>query len=149
MSRIGLRTYLPKVDPSNRKWHVIDLNGATIGRIAVQVADILRGKNKPIFTPHLDTGDHVVAINAKNLKASGNKNEQLKYYQYSGFPGGLKETSLRLQLQKKPEDVFHHAVWGMLPKGRLGRKIIKKLHIYAGDQHPHAAQKPEQLELKK
>lgn len=148
MSKIGTKTYLPKVDPDGRKWHVIDLEGAAIGRIAVQVADILRGKNKPIFTPHLDTGDHVVAINAKGLKASGNKREQLKYYRYSGYPGGLKETSLRMQLRKKPEDVFYHAVWGMLPKGRLGRKIIKKLHVYAQGQHPHAAQKPEQLDLK-
>jgi large subunit ribosomal protein L13 len=149
MSKIGFRTYLPKVDPNSRKWHLVDLNNAAIGRVAVQVADILRGKNKPTFTPHLDTGDHVVAINAKNLKASGNKREQLKYYRYSGYPGGLTETSLRLQLQKKPEEVFYHAVWGMLPKGRLGRKMMKKLHIYADANHPHAAQKPEQLTLKK
>jgi large subunit ribosomal protein L13 len=149
MSENKMNTYIPKVDPNGRKWHVIDLKGAALGRSAVKVADILRGKDKPIFTPHLDMGDNVVAINAKQLKVSVKKKDQYNYYWYSGYPGGLKVTSLRTKLQTKPTDVFYHAVWGMLPKGRLGRKMIKKLHIYAGTDHPHAAQKPEALTFKK
>jgi len=144
-----MKTYLPKADPTNRKWHVVDLKGATLGRSAVQVADILRGKNKPIFTPHIDMGDNVVAINVKQLRISGKKRDNYNYYQYSGYPGGLKVTSLKAKLQKKPQSVFYEAVWGMLPKGRLGRKIIRKLHIYPAETHPHAAQKPEKLTLKK
>jgi len=143
-----LRTYIPKPDPNGRKWHIIDLKGAPLGRTAVKVADILRGKNKPIFTPHLDMGDNVVVINAKHVKVSVKKKEQINYYNYSGYPGGLKVTSLRRQLQSKPEKAFFETVWGMLPKGRLGRKMIKKLHIYAGGEHPHAAQKPEALTFK-
>jgi len=149
MNENRMNTYIPKVDPNVRKWHLIDLKGAPLGRSAVKVADILRGKDKPIFTPHLDMGDNVVAINAKQLKVSVKKKDQYNYYWYSGYPGGLKITSLRTKLQNKPVAVFYHAVWGMLPKGRLGRKMIKKLHIYAGTDHPHAAQKPESLTLKK
>ncbi len=149
MSDKRINTYIPKVDPHGRKWHLIDLKGAALGRTAVKVADILRGKDKPIFTPHLDLGDNVVVINAKQLKVSVKKKDQYNYYWYSGYPGGLKVTSLRTKLQDKPIEVFYHAVWGMLPKGRLGRKMIKKLHIYAGTDHPHAAQKPAALTLKK
>ncbi len=149
MSEKRINTFIPKVDPNGRKWHLIDLQGAALGRTAVKVADILRGKNKPIFTPHLDLGDNVVAINAKQLKVAAKKRDQYNYYWYSGYPGGLKVTSLRSKLQNKPEQVFYEAVWGMLPKGRLGRKMIKKLHIYAGTAHPHAAQKPEALTLRK
>ncbi|MGH8015144.1 MAG: 50S ribosomal protein L13 [Candidatus Zixiibacteriota bacterium] len=148
MSQLKLQTYIPRPDPSGRKWHLNDLKGAPLGRTAVKVADILRGKDKPIFTPHLDMGDNVVAINAKHVKVSVKKKEQYNYYWYSGYPGGLKITSLRDKLQKKPQDVFYEAVWGMLPKGRLGRKLIKKLHIYADAKHPHAAQKPASLNTK-
>ena len=143
-----MKTFIPKIDPQNRKWHVVDLNGAILGRAAVKVANILRGKNKPIFTPHLDTGDHVIAINASSIKVTGNnKPQNLKYYRYSGYPGGLKEITFEQMMQKKPEEVFRLAVRRMLPKNRLGRKIFKKLHVYAGAEHPHKAQKPEMLKL--
>jgi len=142
-----MKTFIPKVDPSKRKWIVIDLEGATLGRVAVKVADILRGKNKPVFTPHLDTGDHVVAVNASGLKVTGNKMNSMQYYRYSGYPGGLKKTSLADKLQNRPEEVFVMAVKRMLPKNRLGRKMIKKLHVYSGGEHPHRAQKPEKFEL--
>ena len=144
-----MKTYLPKIDPSSRKWHLVDLNGAVLGRTAVKVANVLRGKDKPIFTPHIDTGDHVIAVNASGLKVSGKKQEQNMYYRYSGYPGGLKETSFMKKMQSKPEDVFTHAVKGMLPKNKLGRKMLKKLHVYAGAEHRHAAQKPESLAINK
>lgn len=143
-----MKTFMPKIDPANRKWHVIDLNDVVLGRAAVKVADILRGKNKPIFTPHLDTGDHVIVINAKNVRVTGkNKPHNLRYYRYSGYPGGLTTTTYSEMLQKKPEEVFRLAVKRMLPKNRLGRKMFKKLHVYAGSEHPHSAQKPEELKL--
>ncbi len=148
MSETKFKTLIPKADSVGRKWRVVDLKGAPLGRTAVKVADILRGKDKPIFTPHLDMGDNVIAINAKHVKVSAKKKEQYNYYWYSGYPGGLKVTSLRAKLQNKPEEVFYHAVRGMLPKGRLGRKMIKKLHIYTGADHPHTAQKPEALAAK-
>lgn len=145
-----MKTFIPKVDPSDRKWHVIDLDGSILGRSAVKVANILRGKDKPIFTPHLDTGDHVIAINVAKVKVLGkNKPRQMKYYRYSGYPGGLKTTTFEQMIQKKPEEVFRLAVKRMLPKNRLGRKMIKKLHVYAEGKHPHKAQKPEILELKR
>ncbi|MFZ5981728.1 MAG: 50S ribosomal protein L13 [Candidatus Zixiibacteriota bacterium] len=143
-----MKTFIPKIDSNNKKWFVIDLEGATLGRVAVKVADILRGKNKPIFTPHLDTGDHVVAVNASGLKVTGDKMNSINYYRYSGYPGGLKVVSMSDKMLSKPEDVFLMAVKRMLPKNRLGRKMIKKLHVYAGSGHPHQAQKPEKLELK-
>jgi len=143
-----MKTFIPKIDPNSKKWFVIDLEGATLGRVAVKVADILRGKNKPIFTPHLDTGDHVVAVNASGLKVTGNKMNNKYYYRYSGYPGGLKKVSLADKMQSKPEEVFLLAVKRMLPKNRLGRKMFKKLHVYAGSGHPHEAQKPENLELR-
>ena len=143
-----MKTFIPKVDPSQRKWYVADVDGAILGRSAVKVANILRGKNKPIFTPHLDTGDHVVIINAGRLRVTGkNKPNQLSYYRFSGYPGGLRITTYEQMMQKRPEDVFMLAVKRMLPKNRLGRKMIKKLHIYADDKHPHQAQKPEILKL--
>ena len=144
-----MKTYLPKIDSSNRKWHLVDLDGVVLGRTAVKVANILRGKDKPIFTPHIDTGDHVIAVNAGGLKVSGKKQEQNMYYRYSGYPGGLKETSFKKKMQSTPEFVFIHAVKGMLPKNKLGRKMLKKLHVYAGAEHQHAAQKPELLEINK
>ncbi|MCH8027378.1 MAG: 50S ribosomal protein L13 [candidate division Zixibacteria bacterium] len=144
-----MKTYLPKIDSSNRKWHLVDLDGVVLGRTAVKVANILRGKDKPIFTPHIDTGDHVIAVNAGGLKVSGKKQEQNMYYRYSGYPGGLKQTSFKKKMQSTPEFVFIHAVKGMLPKNKLGRKMLKKLHVYAGAEHQHAAQKPELLEINK
>jgi large subunit ribosomal protein L13 len=142
-----MKTFIPKVDPNNRKWVVVDLNGAVLGRAAVKVADMLRGKDKPIFTPHLDTGDHVVVVNAGGVKVSGAKMQQVRYYHYTGYPGGLRSISMGDQMQKKPEDVFAKAVKRMLPKNRLGRKMFKKLHVYAGAEHPHQAQKPEKRAL--
>ena len=144
-----MKTFIPKIDSSNRKWHLVDLNGVVLGRTAVKVANILRGKDKPIFTPHIDTGDHVIAVNAGGLKVSGKKQEQNMYYRYSGYPGGLKETSFKKKMQSTPEYVFIHAVKGMLPKNKLGRKMLKKLHVYAGAEHQHAAQKPELLTINK
>jgi large subunit ribosomal protein L13 len=144
-----MKTYIPKVDPHNKKWWVIDLDGVILGRAAIKVADVLRGKDKPIFTPHLDTGDHVVVVNARNVKVTGKlKPLQMKYYHYSGYPGGLRETTFEKMLLKKPEEAFRLAVRRMLPKNRLGRKMFKKLHVYADTQHPHKAQKPETLSIK-
>ena len=142
-----MKTFIPKVDPSRRKWYVIDLEGATLGRVAVKVADILRGKNKPIFTPHLDAGEHVIAINAAKVRVTGNKMQDRVYYRYSGYPGGLRGRNMTEMLQKKPEEVFRQAVKRMMPKNRLGRKMFRKLHVYAGSDHPHMAQKPETLEF--
>ncbi len=143
-----MKTFIPKVDPNSRKWWVLDLEGKVLGRAAVKVATMLRGKDKPIFTPHLDTGDHIVVVNAENVRLSGkNKPVQMKYYRYSGYPGGLKQATFSQMLQKKPEEVFRLAVRRMLPKNRLGRKMIKKLHVYSGPDHPHKAQKPEKLTL--
>jgi len=143
-----VKTFTPRIDPTNRRWFVADLDGAVLGRAAVKVANILRGKNKPIFAPHLDTGDHVIVVNASGLRVTGRKMEQKMYYRYSGYPGGLKKISLANQMAKGPDHVFIRAVRGMLPKNRLGRKMIKKLHVYAGPEHPHVAQKPVPLELK-
>jgi len=144
-----MKTYIPQVDPHNKKWWVLDLDGVILGRVAIKVADVLRGKDKPIFTPHLDTGDHVVVVNARNVKVTGTlKPLQMKYYHYSGYPGGLRETTFEKMLLNKPEEVFRLAVRRMLPKNKLGRKMIKKLHVYADTRHPHKAQKPEVLSLR-
>ena len=143
----GMKTYIPKADDIKRKWFVVDLEGATLGKAAIKVADILRGKDKPTFTPHLDTGDYIIAINASKVVMSGKKELDKKYYKYSGYPGGLKETSFERLMQKDSPSVFIHAVKGMLPKTRLGRKIIDKLHVYADTNHKHQAQKPESLKL--
>jgi large subunit ribosomal protein L13 len=144
-----MKTFIPKVDPTNRKWWVMDLDGATMGRAAVRVANVLRGKDKPIFTPHLDTGDNVVVVNAEKVRVKGtNKPQQLSYYHYSGYPGGLKTTTFERMIEKHPERVFHAAVRRMLPKNRLGRKMLKKLHVYAGPDHRHQAQQPEIMKLK-
>ncbi|MDX9857328.1 MAG: 50S ribosomal protein L13 [candidate division Zixibacteria bacterium] len=142
-----MKTFIPKIDPNNRNWYVVDLQDAILGRAAVQVADILRGKNKPIFTPHLDTGDHVVVVNAAGVRVTGNKRSLKKYYRYTGYPGGLRTRTFNDQMQKKPEDVVVKAVRGMLPKNRLGRKMLKKLHVYSGPEHPHRAQKPEKVDI--
>ncbi len=143
-----MRTFMPKVDARDCRWVVVDVEGAVLGRAAVRVANVLRGKNKPIFTPHLDTGDNVIVVNASGLRVTGKKMWQKAYYRYSGYPGGLKKIDLADQMAKRPEQVFIWAVKGMLPKNRLGRKMIKKLHVYAGPEHPHRAQKPVSLDMK-
>lgn len=129
----------------DRKWYVVDATDMTLGRLAAEVAKILRGKNKPIFTPHIDTGDNVIVINAAKIKVTGKKLDQKIYYHHSDYVGGMKEATLREKLAKKPEQVIELAVKGMLPKGPLGRQMFKKLHVYAGPEHAHAAQKPEVL----
>ena len=132
-----------------RKWYVVDADGMPLGRLASQVAAILRGKNKPTFTSHCDTGDHVIVINAAKVVLTGKKLDQKNYYHHSGYPGGLKSTSYRKLLAEKPEFAVKHAVVGMLPKGPLGRQMARKLRVYAGAEHEHEAQKPEVLELVK
>ena len=131
-----------------RKWYVVDAEGQTLGRLASQVASVLRGKNKPTYTPSMDTGDYVIVVNADKIKVTGKKLDQKIYYRHSDYVGGMKETTLKELLAKKPEDVINFAVKGMLPKGPLGRQMFKKLHVYAGPEHNHAAQKPEVLEIK-
>ena len=129
----------------DRKWYVVDATDKTLGRLASEVASVLRGKNKPIFTPHIDTGDYVIVINAEKIAVTGKKMDQKIYYHHSDYVGGMKEATLREKLNKKPEEVIEHAVKGMLPKGPLGREMYKKLFVYAGPEHKHAAQKPEVL----
>ena len=128
-----------------RKWYVVDATGYTLGRLASEVAKVLRGKNKPVFTPHVDTGDYVIVVNADKIKVTGKKLDQKIYYHHSDYVGGMKDTTLREMLAKKPEKVVELAVKGMLPKGPLGREMFTKLHVYAGAEHPHAAQQPEAL----
>ena len=138
---------MPKAADITRKWYVVDAEGLALGRVASQVANILRGKNKPIYTPNVDTGDYVIVINASKIVLTGKKLDQKIYYKHSGYVGGLKETKYRKLLAEKPEVAMRHAVVGMLPKGPLGRQMAKKLKIYAGAEHEHAAQQPEKLEL--
>jgi len=142
-----LKTFMPKAADITRKWYVVDAEGLALGRVASQVANILRGKNKPIYTPNVDTGDYVIIVNASKVILTGKKLDQKIYYKHSGYVGGLKETKYRKLLAEKPEEALRHAVVGMLPKGPLGRQMAKKLKIYAGAEHEHAAQKPEKLEL--
>ena len=130
-----------------RKWYVVDAEGKTLGRLASEVANVLRGKNKPTYTPHIDTGDYVIVVNAEKIQVTGKKLDQKIYYHHSEYVGGMKEATLREMMQKKPEFVITHAVKGMLPKGPLGRHMLKKLHVYAGPEHNHAAQKPETLDI--
>ena len=140
-----MKTYMANPDKIERKWYVVDAEGQTLGRLAAEVAKVLRGKNKPEFTPHIDTGDNVIVINAEKIKVTGKKLDQKEYYHHSDYVGGMKETTLREMMAKKPEQVIELAVKGMLPKGPLGRTMIKKLHVYAGAEHAHQAQKPEVL----
>ena len=140
-----MKTYMANPDKIERKWYVVDAEGQTLGRLASGVASVLRGKNKPQFTPHVDTGDYVIIVNADKIKVTGKKLDQKIYYNHSGYVGGMKETTLREMLAKKPEEVIRRAVKGMLPKGPLGRTMYTKLHVYAGPEHDHAAQKPETL----
>ena len=143
-----MKTFVPKTADIDRKWYVVDAEGMVLGRLASQVANILRGKNKPIYTPNVDTGDYVIIINASKVVLTGKKLDQKIYYHHSGYAGGLKETKYRRLMAEKRELAVRHAVVGMLPKGPLGRQMAKKLHIYAGDQHEQAAQKPVALDLK-
>lgn len=140
-----MNTFMASPKTIERKWFVVDAAGQTLGRLASEVAKVLRGKNKPIFTPHIDTGDYVIVVNADKIAVSGKKMEQKRYYRHSDYIGGLKSVSLREMMEKKPEEVVRKAVKGMLPKGPLGSEMISKLHVYAGSEHPHAAQKPEAL----
>ena len=142
-----MKSYVATASSIERKWYVVDATGHTLGRLASEVAKVLRGKNKPTFTPSMDTGDYVIVINAEKIKVTGKKLDQKIYYNHSDYVGGMKETTLREKMDKKPEDVIYLAVKGMLPKGPLGRQIIKKLHVYAGAEHGHEAQKPEVLEI--
>lgn len=140
-----MKTYMANPDKIERKWHVVDAEGATLGRLASEIAKVLRGKNKPEYTPHIDTGDYVIVVNAEKVKVTGKKLQQKIYYNHSDYVGGMRETTLAELLAKKPEKVIELAVKGMLPKGPMGRDMIKKLHVYAGPEHANQAQKPEVL----
>ena len=143
-----MNSYMASPDKVERKWYVVDAAGQNLGRLTSQVAAVLRGKNKPTFTPHIDTGDYVIVINAEKIKVTGKKMDQKIYYRHSDYVGGMKTATLKEKMADKPEDVIALAVKGMLPKGPLGRQMMKKLFVYAGPEHKHAAQKPEVLELK-
>ena len=140
-----MKTFMASPATIDRKWYVVDATDMTLGRLASEVAKVLRGKNKPIFTPHIDCGDNVIVINAEKIKVTGKKLDQKVYYHHSDYVGGLKEATLREKIAKKPEQVIELAVKGMLPKGPLGRQMFTKLHVYAGSEHKHEAQKPEVL----
>ena len=140
-----MKTYMANPDKIERKWYVVDAEGQTLGRMASEIAKVLRGKNKPEYTPHVDTGDYVVVVNAEKVKVSGKKLQQKIYYNHSDYVGGMKETTLAEMMAKKPEKVIELAVKGMLPKGPMGRDMIKKLHVYAGPEQKQQAQKPEVL----
>ena len=144
-----MKSYMASASTIERKWYVVDAEDQTLGRLCSEVAKVLRGKNKPTYTPHMDTGDNVIVINADKIKVSGKKMDQKIYYRHSEYVGGMKETTLKEMMAKKPEEVIYLAVKGMLPKGPLGRSMIKKLHVYAGPEHDNTAQKPEVLELQK
>lgn len=140
-----MKTFMASPATIDRKWYVVDATGMTLGRLASEIAKILRGKNKPIYTPHIDTGDNVIVINAEKITVTGKKMDQKIYYHHSDYVGGMKEATLKEKLAKKPESAIELAVKGMLPKGPLGRQMLKKLHVYAGPEHKHEAQKPEVL----
>jgi large subunit ribosomal protein L13 len=142
-----MKTFVAKPETVKRDWYVVDAEGKTLGRLASEVAKVLRGKNKAIFTPHIDTGDYVIVVNADKVKVTGKKLDQKIYYHHSDYIGGMKETTLREMMNKHPERVIEYAVKGMLPKGPLGRQMYTKLFVYAGPDHKHAAQKPETLEF--
>ena len=142
-----MRTFIPKKDDIEQKWWLVDAEGRILGRMATEIADLIRGKKKPQFTSHLDTGDFVVVINAEKVKVTGRKLDQKKYYHHSLYPGGIKEISLKDLLATKPEEVIKKAVWGMVPKGKLGRALYKKLKVYRGPSHPHEAQNPQEYKF--
>jgi large subunit ribosomal protein L13 len=142
-----MKTYVAKPTDRERNWLVVDAAGQTLGRLATQIASELRGKTKPEFTPHIDVGDFVIVVNAEKISVTGRKREQKMYYRHSGYPGGIRSRSLAEMLERRPEEVIRKAVKGMLPRTRLGRAQLKKLKVYAGPDHPHAAQKPEPMEV--
>lgn len=147
MNTLSYKTKSAKSEEVVRAWHVIDADGLIVGRLATKIASILRGKHKPSYTPHVDTGDNIVVLNAEKIRFTGNKMQAKEYLRYSGYPGGLKRRTAQEQLDKKPEAIIENAVRGMLPKSKLGRAMFKKLYVYTGTEHPHAAQKPQTLEL--
>jgi large subunit ribosomal protein L13 len=142
-----MKTYVATPATRERNWLVVDANGQTLGRLATQIADALRGKRKPEYTPHCDTGDFVIVVNAEKISVTGNKRQEKRYYRHSGYPGGLRSRTLEEMLDRRPEEVIRKAVKGMLPRNRLGRAQLTKLKVYAGPDHPHAAQKPEPMEI--
>ena len=142
-----MKTYVANASDRQRDWVVVDAAGKTLGRLATQIADVLRGKRKPTYTPHVDTGDFVVVVNASKIAVTGKKLTDKRYYRHSGYPGGLKSRTLQEQLDRRPEEVIRKAVKGMMPRNRLARKQITKLKVYAGPEHPHAAQQPQPLEI--
>lgn len=141
------KTYTARPADIVRQWYVVDAKGKTLGRLATKIASVLKGKHKVIYTPHMDVGDHVIVINAKDVVLTGNKREKKVYYRHTGYPGGLKKVTAAEMLEKNPERVVKAAVWGMLPHNRLGRKMFRKLKVYAGPEHPHQAQQPKELEI--
>ena len=143
-----MRTYTAKEEDIKRSWHVVDANGKTLGRLATSVASVLKGKTKPIYTTHMDTGDFVIVVNADKVHLTGRKLDQKMYYSHSGYPGGLKSITAGTLLKTKPEEVVKKAVEGMLPKTRLGKQMLSKLKVYAGEKHPHAAQQPAEMKIK-
>lgn len=149
MDTLSYKTKSAKKEEVARKWYIVDAENEVVGRLCTQIATVLRGKNKPDFTPHVDTGDYVIVINAEKVRFTGNKLQQKVYQRYSGYPGGQKERTAEETLAKKPEDIIENAVRGMLPKTKLGRAMINKLFVYAGAEHPHGAQKPEPLKINK
>ena len=142
-----MKSFIAKPAEVERKWYVVDADGKTLGRLASEVASVLRGKNKPTFTPHVDCGDYVIVINAEKVAVTGKKRNEKIYKKHTGYPGGLREITFDKLQQKKPEEIIRHAVKGMLPDGKLGRQMFKKLKVYAGAEHPHTAQKPETMEI--
>ena len=142
-----MKTYVATPADRERNWLIVDASGQTLGRLATQIADSLRGKRKPTYTPHVDTGDFVIVVNAEKITVTGNKRADKRYYRHSGYPGGLKSRSLNDMLERRPEEVIRRAVRGMIPKNTLGRQMLAKLKVYAGPEHPHAAQNPEPLDL--
>jgi large subunit ribosomal protein L13 len=144
--RVAMKTYTAKPGEIERQWYVVDAEAKTLGRLATQIADVLRGKGKPAYTPHIDTGDFVIVVNAEKIHVTGQKLDQKLYYKHSGYPGGLHSRTLREQLARRPEEVLRKAVKGMLPKNKLASAQLRKLKIYAGPDHPHAAQNPEPLQ---
>jgi large subunit ribosomal protein L13 len=143
-----MKTYVAKPSDRQRDWYVVDAEGQTLGRLATQIADALRGKRKPVYTPHIDTGDFIVVVNAEKIRVTGNKLEQKTYWRHSGHPGGIKSRTLAEMLDRRPEEVIRKAVKGMLPRNRLARQQLTKLKVYAGPDHPHAAQLPKPMELR-
>jgi large subunit ribosomal protein L13 len=147
VSFVAMKTYVATSATAERNWYVVDASGRTLGRLATQIADALRGKRKPEYTPHVDTGDFVIVVNAEKIAVTGDKLSQKRYYRHSGYPGGLRSRTLRDMLERRPEEVIRKAVRGMMPRSRLGRKQLTKLKVYAGPDHPHAAQRPQPMEV--